>query len=313
MSLSDLPTELILHLFKSVDNISSAAVLSQTSRHLHSVWRYSLSSICDSVLPREIECYDQARQLLEARAHSDTVDGESSLSIEEKAEAAILRVRMLFTNANCAYEALKGFENTLPCEGVMTPEEYERFASICTCGLTESDDEGYPTLGGVSRDRFLQGYYRAMTMIYLAGKSSTTRYHFLASMHLLDFFRMLEIMEWVVFEYAEDIFHEGVAFPGYDSQPRDGGEDAFGEFFDELVDGFGLLERLETDLEVLSGVKRPMNMMFLDRGPSFQLILHEDCVNGDVRKTESIALADLLPRLPKNSSFRSGCEVTTPN
>ena len=78
MSLSDLPTEIIVHLFRSVDNIRPAAVLSQISGHLHSVWRYNLSSIYDSVLPREIECYDQARQLLEARAQSDVVVGESS-------------------------------------------------------------------------------------------------------------------------------------------------------------------------------------------------------------------------------------------
>lgn len=326
MSLSDLPTELIVHVFKSVDNIRSAAVLSQTSHHFHSVWRYNLSSICDSVIPREIECYDQARQLLEARAQSDIVVGESSLPIEEKADAAILRVRMLFTNADHAYEAVKGFEAEIPCEELMTPEEFEPFKSTCTCDLIDYDDEGYPIVGEVSRSRFLQGYYRALTMIYLARKCPTKRYRFLESMHLLDFFRMLEIMEWIVFEYMRDISDEGRALPGYDFLLRDTGEDvfeenldgdtgddAFEEHLDELVKGFDLLEHLETDLAILSGIKKPMNMRFRHGGPSYQLILHEDCVNHDIRKAESIALAHLLPRLPKNSPFSSGFEVTPPN
>ena len=79
------------------------------------------------------------------------------------------------------------------------------------------------------------------------------------------------------------------------------------------MEGFELLERLETDLAILLGIKRPMNMMSWNRGPSYQLILHEDCVNDGIKKAESIALAHLLPRLPKSSSFRPGCEVTPPN
>lgn len=314
MSLSDLPTELIVHLFKSFDNIDSAAVLSQTSRHLHSVWIYNLSSICDSVLPRQIECYDQARQLLEARAQSDIVVRELSLSTEEKADAAILRVRVLFTNAHAAYNALKWFERSVPCKELMTPEEFQQLKTNCTCDLIAYDDKGYLTVGGVSRNRFLQGYYRAMTMIYLTGKTPTRKYLFLASMHLLDFFRMLYIMEWVVFDYVADILDGGTAFPGYDSLCGDGEEVTADEQHDEIMEGsFELLECLETDLATLSGIERPMKMVSWERGPSYQLIFHEDCLNDGIKKAGSVALAPLLPRLPKNSSFRSGGEVTPPD
>ena len=118
----------------------------------------------------------------------------------------------------------------------MIPEEYEQFSSTptCTYDLTEYDYVGYPVLGGVSRTRFLQGYYRAMTMIYLTRQNQTRKYRFLASMHLLDFFRMLEVMEWIVFDYVGDIFDEGKVLPGYDSLPRDAGEDTVDEQYDKL-------------------------------------------------------------------------------
>ena len=310
MSLSDLPNELIVHVFKSVDNIGSAAALSQASHHLHKVWRYNLPSICDAVLPRMIECYEQAHQLLEARAKSDLVAGEWSLSIEEKAYAAILRSSVLFTNADIVHEALKWFEGDLTAHWEDTPERFEQ----CACDGTGLDHHDNRTLVRFSRRRFLQGCYRALSMIYWAEKSAKRRYQLLASMSLMDYFEMLEIMEWIVFYYGAEVYlDEDRALPGYDSRPRDPGEEAGVECIDDIMEGLTFLELLEEDLSMFSGIEKPVNMMFWDPGPSYQLILHDDCLNNGIKKAESIALADILPRLPKNNSSHPGYDILTPH
>lgn len=113
-----------------------------------------------------IECYEQAHQLLEARAKSDLVVGEWSLSIEEKAYAAILRSSVLFTNADIVHEVLKWFEGDLTAHWEDTPERFEQ----CACDGTGLDHHDNRTLVRFSRRRFLQGCYRALSMIHLAKK-----------------------------------------------------------------------------------------------------------------------------------------------
>lgn len=311
MPLSDLPNELIVHVFKSVDNISTAASLSRTSRHLHAIWLYYLPPICDAVLPRMIECYDPARQLLEAMAKSDTVVDQCS--VEEKANAAVIRARLLFTNSDMADTALKWFESELPAEW---DENFEQ--CTCTCNGTGIRDDGYPTVVGVSRTRFLRGYYQAMSIIYLAGKSTRRLYHFLASMDLMEFFRMFEVMAYIFFDFGEeDMPDKDRALPGYDSRPRDPGEDPEEndgpDYFKEIMEGYEFLDLLENHLTILSGIKRPINNKWNDPGPSYQLILHDHCVEKGTKKAEGIALAHLLPQLPKDIKFNPRYELLPPH
>lgn len=309
MSLLALPNELIVHIFKSVDNISSAASLSRTSRHLHEVWLYYLPPIRDTVLSRTIECYDQASQLVESMAKSDTAVDQSS--VEEKAKAAVIRARLLFTNSDMADEALKYFEADLPTEW---DEGFEQ--CTCTCNGTGIGDNGEPIVVGVSRTRFLRGYYQAMSIIYLAGKGSTRIYRFLASMDLLDFFRMVEAMEWIFFELGEeDMPDKDRALPGYDSRPRNPGEDADGEddgpdYFEDIIKGYEFLRLLENHLAILSGIKRPITR-WREPGLAYQLILHDHCGEKGSKKAQGIALAHLLPQLPSNIPFDPRYELST--
>lgn len=123
---------------------------------------------------------------------------------------------------------------------------------------------------------------------------------------------MLEIMEWIVFYYGAEVYlDEDKALPGYDSRPRDPGEEAGVEYFDDIMEGLTFLELLEEDLSMFSGIEKPVNRMFWDPGPSYQLIRHDDCLNNGIKKAESIALADILPRLPKNNSSHPGYDILT--
>lgn len=309
MSLSDLPTELIVQIFKSAKKINSAAALSHTSRQLHSVWRYHLASICDAVLPRTIECYDEVHLLLEARANSTLVTSQSS--VEDKAKAAIVQAKMLFANADLADAAFKEFEtqfDVVLVHGETTVEQSCKYACPGTC----RDRHGGIVLEASCRIRFLQAYHRAMSIGYLGGKSATKRYQLLASLHLLDLFRMIEVMHWISYNYPEEAMpDDDTVLPGYDPGPH--GQDGYLYLGERgVIDGSDFLKLLEKDLAVLSGITRPNHDTFPERIQSYYLILHEDCMADLIKATTCITLADLLPRLPKNNSINPDYELSAP-
>lgn len=305
MLLSKLPIELIVQIFESVDKISSAAALSHTSRDLHSIWRSHLASICDAVLPRTIECYDEAYLLLEARENSTLV--ASQLSDEGKAKAAIVRAKVLFTNVDLAGTTLKDFEELFVILLDIDDEQNVHFGTTpgreCQLSCTKHGDR---TLGPFSRIRFLQGFYRAMSMVFLAGKNATKRYQILASLHLLDLFRMFEVME-VIF-YKKHIPDGDALWPGYDFRPRIQSEDSYpGE--GEIIDSLDFLGLLATDLAQVSGIEQPFKY---DGGAFCPLFLHEMCLTDNIKRAKGIAVADLLPRLPRNVRIKPDYELLAP-
>ena len=200
MSLSDLPTELLVDVFKAVDTISSAAALSQTSHHLHATWRSNLPSICDAVLPRMIEAYDQARQFLELREISNLATGHSS--VEDKANAAVLRAASLLVNADTARLKFKEFE-------VGTHDQWGGWASTKAKKRQQKDR----TLDQSSRICFLKGYYRANSVVHLIENDRTELLKpTLASIHLLDFLGAYEVIKWDFAEHGQNfagwsVFH----------------------------------------------------------------------------------------------------------
>jgi len=62
-TLSTIPTELLIHIFKSADDFSTVSALSRACRNFHEVWQTYNSSICDAVLPRAIVCFDELVEL----------------------------------------------------------------------------------------------------------------------------------------------------------------------------------------------------------------------------------------------------------
>lgn len=62
--LSTLAPELILHIYKSLDDHHSITSLNTTSSQLYQVWRANAPGISDAVLQRSIDCYDDACELV---------------------------------------------------------------------------------------------------------------------------------------------------------------------------------------------------------------------------------------------------------
>ncbi|CAD6589962.1 MAG: hypothetical protein ASARMPREDX12_004090 [Alectoria sarmentosa] len=300
MSLSDLPTELIVHVFKSVDDINSASTLSQTSRYLHIIWRYNLTSIFDAVLPQMIECYDEAGQYLEITTTATSL--VSPPPTEDQAKAAVIRANNLLTINRIAYDAQLQFGDNFTIEWEPRPELVGR------CGSTgiSSDQSGPVGPEPFSCISFLRGFYRAMSMTYLAETAGTKRYQTLASMNLLHFFQMVDISDWIWQNYQDDsAYFRDLQGRRCDWPPRVAWAELRLRDLDNVTEGLDFLELLESELVGLPGLEQLSERPYLVKPTPHWLILHQDCLRDINEVAKGIALADLLPKLPNNSSIHS--------
>ena len=358
MSLSYLPNELLVHIFKSVNNVSDAAALSRTSRRFHQTYQYNLSSICDAVLPRTIEAYDQAAQLLEARTNPAAISSDDWTTIRdavwlpkietyldriedydrilrlnkarakpniipgpsstnEKPVAAVTRAKKLFADADLVHSALQQFEMGVSLTPGVPPELLVR-------GSSPAEPPEFSSLEPLTRARFLQAYYRGISVIYLMRKTGGEMYQFLASMSLLDLFRMFEVLSWLNSQFSmslevpgsilldgwPSLLNERRSLPGLTDlwAPLVGDEEHFSWRHTQLKDGWGLLLDLVEDLEKITGVAGPEVVYFFELEPNasrFRFIFHgDDGPDERAKKAKGVALADVLPLLPLHKYLR---------
>lgn len=246
-----------------------------------------------------VECYDTARQLLGAMEKSEIIVAQEPM--KGKYDAAVMRARMLISNDNIAHKVLTLF-------GLKPSAEWAERMKTCICVWEGAghDDDGSPIVIGLRRIRFLEGFYRALTLIYLGGKTATRRYQFLASMNLLDFFRIFEIVEYLYFDFALSTMpEEERGLPGYDSWPPNiGNIGRHGDCLEFLVvfEGYAAMS---------SGIQRPMTNTFNSSRPSYRLILHDDCLKDGIKKADGIALDHILHKLPNDVFLESRYERYT--
>ena len=348
MSLSCLPNELLVPIFQSVDSISDAAALGRTSRRFHDVYQYNLSSICDVVLPRTIEVYDQAAQLLEARTDPAAISSDdlgtiveavmspsmtpyrmvedhdrevrlhkarakpniiSSQSLtNEEPVAAIKRAKKLFADADLVHSALQQFEMGVCLTLVVPPELLVR-------GSSPTEPPGTASLEPFTRARFLQAYYRGVSLGYLLRRTAGEMYQFLASMSLLDFLCMSEVLGWLLDEYSmsrevpetllldgwPSLLNERRSLPGHINSfdPLVADEEHYSWRSTLLTNGWSLVSDLVSDLEKIRGIAG-LEKRYFKRGPDaarFFFIFHGDGPNARAEKAKGVAMADVLPLL----------------
>ncbi|KAF6225926.1 hypothetical protein HO173_012698 [Letharia columbiana] len=171
-SFSDLPAEIIIQVFKSVDDFSTAAALSNVSRNLFTIWKQDLPSICRAVLPRTVDCFDEAQDLMEAQSHS-AQNQQSSDAIQ----ATIGRAELFFSNAAIAW---------------LASSRYER--SVIDHAKGKFDDRGMTT---AERTYFVKAWYRLMTIITLVKDFEPLPYGRLVSMDFLGFSQMMDVLHWL--------------------------------------------------------------------------------------------------------------------
>ena len=64
-SLSDFPAELLIQVYKSLDNVKDITALNLVSHQFYDLWFSHTLSISDAVFSRTIKCFDLARELVE--------------------------------------------------------------------------------------------------------------------------------------------------------------------------------------------------------------------------------------------------------
>ena len=169
-SFSDLPAELIIQVFHSVDDFSTAAALSSVSRSLFSIWKQDLPSFCKTLLPHTIDCFDQAKDLVEAQSQS-THNQQSS----DANEAAIGRAKLFFANARIARLASHHYERSAIYKGLLNG-----------LGMTKAE-----------RTSFVKAWYRFITIATLGCDFQPLPYRILTSMDFLQFLQMMEVLLWL--------------------------------------------------------------------------------------------------------------------
>ena len=174
-SLPDMPPELVLEIYKSMDTIAAATALSKTSRYFHNISTASFPSICVAIIGRSIACFDQACELVDAQAKT------AAMILHPDCTPPILeRTKRFLLNAELADEALKHF-NIAATQGM--PFDSPRCRDMTS---TETDT-------------FLRAYYRAMSLI-----SQARRYTWngVLAWKMLDIFQVVDVL-YFLSEYCK--------------------------------------------------------------------------------------------------------------
>lgn len=100
-TITNLAPELILQIYQHLEQSRDITALNSTSQKLYSIWHLNAHSISDVVLPRAIDCYDSALELLEIQERVQGVDLGSAeplptihlREIQQQAKTCVLEAR----------------------------------------------------------------------------------------------------------------------------------------------------------------------------------------------------------------------------
>lgn len=104
-----LPLELIASIFTHLGVISDVVHLAQVSQCFNGIWRDNAGSICSSIMPRSITCFQDAEVLLKTQQRSPESQPQEIFT-GSTSEAALLSARSLRRSASVVARACSFFE-----------------------------------------------------------------------------------------------------------------------------------------------------------------------------------------------------------
>ena len=166
-TLPDLPTEIIIEIYKVADTFATAERLSKTSHRLHNIWKVHDDAILSSV----VECFPQAQKL--AHLQEDNLSQRRPSSERQQTTTTAHRICL---NANLISKILYAFKNRII-------DEFAR-RGVRRKELTRTE-----------RADFIRACYRAMTL------AAEDRWGIPRSVHesldMLDYMQMKEAMTFL--------------------------------------------------------------------------------------------------------------------
>ncbi|KAL9589948.1 MAG: hypothetical protein Q9203_001229 [Teloschistes exilis] len=109
IALATLPVEILLNIFRHADDFATVNAFLRSSGILHRTWLVHANSIALAVLPNAIECYDEARELSEAQAHTEALQTLPPKLCKSNREAAIALCKRFFRNADIVATFYKNY------------------------------------------------------------------------------------------------------------------------------------------------------------------------------------------------------------
>lgn len=150
---TDLPPEVILKIFQNASDFTTVNALVRTSSIFHCIWLLNANTICPAVLPNAIECYQDARCLVEVQEQAEALANPSVCRRRSRRGKVIVLVRRYLENS-----ALVGrfYKNHIP----PVIESYEVIKSTV------------PPL--LERSRFIKTLYHLKTLAIMHEVSGTS-------------------------------------------------------------------------------------------------------------------------------------------
>ncbi|KAL2052445.1 hypothetical protein ABVK25_007317 [Lepraria finkii] len=184
-TLSDLPPELGIIVFKSFGEFTSATALVRTSHKFYSVWEDNPSAITNAILPRAIKCFDQATERLEA---------DDKLANNQR-------------SADATHPAIQGTKQSVANAIVARRmrRHYERAAiEVATGILGGPKTRDLKCVTPTERTHLIQATYRAITVACCSHQPLP--YDMLASLDMLElhkvFVALVCLTYWIPFKLS---------------------------------------------------------------------------------------------------------------
>ena len=178
-ALEQLPSELIVQVFKSIDDFSTLSSLICTSPTFYAVWQLNTSSISVAILPKTIDCFDDARELVKTQ---ELFPESQEIPRAEECNRAAAILKRFRSNARAAALASEIFQ-----------------AHFRYCENTRNE-LSLMTFSPSERTRFTHAFYRVWTITLLAQQGSVSLQRLeslLATLSAREIFRIQEVALWL--------------------------------------------------------------------------------------------------------------------
>ena len=141
-SITTLPTEILIELYKSLNNMKDVTALNRVLPRFHDVWCKNTVTISDAVFPRTIKGYDEACELVKIQQKFCGRDHGDDNGYHGPYGKGLERHKLIIMNAR-RFEEFYEWRikpHTPEAENDETETAWSRiYYSICTLILTEKD------------------------------------------------------------------------------------------------------------------------------------------------------------------------------
>ncbi|KAL8912487.1 MAG: hypothetical protein Q9171_002500 [Xanthocarpia ochracea] len=212
MTCSDLPTEVLLLIFECCPDISTAVSLAQVSKDFNGTWMAYKKSICEEILARTIECYEEAKCSVAAEELEIHLDKDSAVGgipdIDHEWWASFEGVVQFLGVEQFTLLVLRHEKEAKRALDVVARTPSLFYLEDGTDSTLSADRvvDGLFCTNPTERQRFIQAFYNMQTLSAIIQKRgySDDPGHLLEATNDQGVFRIFEVARTLCHETSED-------------------------------------------------------------------------------------------------------------